>query len=70
MAVVLVLSVLVLAGIYRLSVWRNPYRPCHWCGGKGKRHGVIFTWSRGYCAGCHGSGWRDRVGARVVKRHR
>lgn len=70
MGLALALSAIVLAGVYRASLWRNPHRLCHWCGGRGKRSGVLFTYSRGHCGGCSGSGWRQRVGTRVLNRRR
>jgi hypothetical protein len=71
MTVALVLSTIVLAGLYRVSLWWNPVRNCHMCGGT-KRHnpGLIFWWSRGQCFSCGGSGVRTRAGTKFVNRRK
>lgn len=50
---------------YGVSLWRNPWRACHWCGGHPKRRGWAFWWSRGLCRHCNGTGRKTRFGRKV-----
>ncbi len=62
-----VLAVLAVAGAYRYSLWRRPYRKCP----RGCRSGdhvdtTLFKGAFGNCWFCHGKGKRVRLGVRLL----
>ena len=65
LAVLVVLAVLAAAWVVRVLRW--PFGPCGKCGGSGKNTGSNGTrW--GKCRRCRGSGSRQRLGSRPVRK--
>ncbi len=60
----LVTAVLFALG-YMVSLYIHPYRKCSSCGGSGKHSGTMFTHSFRTCRTCNGSSRQPRLGARV-----
>lgn len=59
------IALVVLAGSYGLSLWRNPDTTCRRCNGNSSRRGWLYFWSIGYCGACGGSGKKTRLGRRL-----
>jgi hypothetical protein len=64
-AALLVLLCPVAVAAWAVSLYRSPYRSCHWCGGHGRLLGSSIT-LLGRCWVCDGSGRKRRAGARKV----
>jgi hypothetical protein len=55
-------AVLLLIG-YMVSIRRHPRIAHRSCGGTGRSHGWLYTWTHHRCQGCSGSGRAIRYGA-------
>jgi hypothetical protein len=62
-----VLLVLIGAGLYVVSLWLFPFRPCARCGGSGRRRGSNRK-RYGECRRCKGTGRKRRLGAKTIHR--
>jgi hypothetical protein len=67
MSVVLLFLILtiVCGGYYLFFCWRYPRVPRRWCSGKAPRDPLIRR-AFGQCGHCHGSGYRDRLGTKML----
>jgi hypothetical protein len=65
-ATLAVVAVLALAG-YWASLLIHPNRPCRMCREHPTTRGAVFTYSRGKCFRCGGSGVMPRFGRRFIR---
>jgi len=62
----ILLSVGGLAGSYRVSLARHPFRACRPCNGSGRHRGTFFRWSSRMCTTCGGQGRHRRWGVQAI----
>lgn len=65
--VLLALGLIVLAGLYAVSLAWHPFRACRACEGSGKERDAIWRYAWGECPGCGGTGKLPRLGVRVFQ---
>jgi DnaJ-class molecular chaperone len=62
-----VITAVLIAGAYYVSLRIHPWRPCRPCDGSGKSRDALWKSAFGTCRACGGRGRRPRLGVRALQ---